>query len=367
MSRERGQLQIQAWRAVSEALALSPAQRQLWQQARALSPTSVQQALQRKGQLERLAACQQGVVEDAGGVGTSLRSLADKTPLAGPELPSRLEALAAQMEEAARALQGGEAAAAALGQQQALADLNRLVAELVALGQSLGEQPAARAGGEYLPRVQPLAQQQAIDEQSQRAGDASPRLAELGTQQAWLKTSPRGLAPGPGPELADRLGGVGERMDGAANDLPAHRLREQTQIRQRAILHKMLEAQRSLYTRWPEGARVAQRPEPFAPTPSPPAITLRGGAALAVAEVRAAAYATAAGSLPRFAHGLPAPLAKPLMRLARFATWVGLFRPFRPGQRCRFAACPRGPGAAALLGACPCRAEASAGGASTAA
>jgi len=62
-------------------------------------------------------------------------------------------------------------------------------------------------------------------------------------------------------------------MEKVEGDLRSGRIRRETVERQERILEKMLEAQRSLYTKDQERSeRKAERPNAFEPPPSPPPI-----------------------------------------------------------------------------------------------
>jgi hypothetical protein len=275
MGQQRRELQAAAARAVAESLGLAQAQQQLAHQTESVAREMLPQAVQQKDVLERLSGQQTAVAAGARRLSEQLRKLAGKTPVVEPGLSARTEAVEERMAQAARFLQGGEGAPARTCQEQALAELNRLAADLTVLAQALGQRSAQAALSEYLKRLEQLAdQQQALNQQSQDLGEGNPMLSELGLQQAMLKAALEKLMRGAGRQLSDKLGGVAEDMEEVANDLRARRLTEKTKAQQREILHKMLEAQRSLYTREQESRqRVAERPRPYQPPTSPPIIS----------------------------------------------------------------------------------------------
>lgn len=274
MGRQRQELQAEAGRAVAEAMSLAGAQAGLSRETEPLGRRATAQALAQKSRLERLAARQRALADGAYKTAQRLQRLSGRTPAASPELAARMEAIAEAMRQAARSIQGGEGGEANALQQAALASLNRLASDLAALQQALGKQSATEALSEYLHSLEQLAQQQqALNQQAQAAGDGSPLLSELAAQQAMLRAALDKLLQSSGQQLSDRLGGVGEDMNEVAKDLSQRRLTAQTKQRQDDILHKMLDAQRSLYTRQQESReRVAERPKPWTPPPSPPAV-----------------------------------------------------------------------------------------------
>jgi len=276
VGRQRRELQAEAARAVAEAASLASVQAGLSRETERVGRRPTPQALAQKERLERLAARQNALAEGAQRIAKRLQGLSGRTPAASPELAARMEAVAEAMRQAARSIQGGEGAQANGLQQAALASLNRLAGDLAALEQALGKQSAAQALSEYLHSLEELAQQQqALNQQAQAAGDGSPLLTELAGQQAMLRAALDKLLQSSGQQLSDRLGGVGEDMDQVAQDLSQRRLTAQTKQRQQDILHRMLDAQRSLYTRERQSReRVAERPRPWTPPPSPPALRL---------------------------------------------------------------------------------------------
>lgn len=274
IGRQRQELQAEAGRAGAEALSLAGAQASLSRETERLGHRATAQALAQKSRLERLAARQRALADGADKTAQRLQRLSGRTPAASPELAARMQAIAEAMRQAARSIQGGEAGEANALQQAALASLNRLAGDLAALQQALGQQSATQALSEYLLSLEQLAQQQqALNQQAQAAGDGSPLLSDLAAQQAMLRAALDKLMQSAGQQLSDRLGGVGEDMDEVARDLSQRRLTAQTKQRQNDILHKMLDAQRSLYTRQQESReRVAEPPKPWTPPPSPPAV-----------------------------------------------------------------------------------------------
>lgn len=273
--RQRRELQTAASRAAADATALARAQHRLMQQAAPLSHQTMTRAVQQKELLERTAASQRAVAEGVDRLAAAVGELGKKSPAVEPGLAARLSAIAEAMRQAARLVQGGEVEGAAILQQDALGQLNQLAADLVALSQALGQQSARMALSEYLKRLEQLAEQQrALNQRSAQAGEGNPLLSELGAQQAMLREALSRLMRGAGRQLSDKLGGVGKDMDDVARDLRQRKLTPQTKTKQRDILHKMLDAQRSLYTRRQHSRRrIAESPKPYRPPPSPPAVS----------------------------------------------------------------------------------------------
>ncbi|MCD6350659.1 MAG: DUF4175 family protein, partial [Armatimonadetes bacterium] len=285
--RQRRQLQAAASRVVAEAVGLAQAQQRLAQQTRPLGREFLGRAVQQKETLERLSANQKALADGAAKLAQQLQQLAGKTPLAGPELAARMAGVGERMRQAARSLQGGEGGMAETLQRLSVEELNQLAADLAVLSQALGQQSAQMALSEYLKRLEQLAEQQrGLNDRSQQLGNGNPRLSELGAQQAMLRAALDKLMRGAGKQLSDKLGGVGQDMEAVAKDLKGRRLTAKTKTRQRDLLHKMLDAQRSLYTRHQQSReRKAERPRAWQPAPSPPAVAVEGPPRLKLPEI----------------------------------------------------------------------------------
>lgn len=271
--RQRREMQAQAAKAAAEALALAQEQGQAMEQTEPLARRG-QQATQQKGKLDRMAGRQGAMADGAERVAQRLRDLSQKTPAAAPELAARMEAAAEAMREAGRRVQGGDGQGARDAQRRALGQLNQLAADMAALQQAMARGSARGDVADLLKRLEQMAEQQRdLNAQAQQAGDGSPVLSELGQEQAMLRAAMERMMRDGGQQFSDKLGGVGQDMAQVAKDLDERRLSPDTQTRQRDILHKMLDAQRSMYTRDQESReRVAERPKTFKAAPSPPAV-----------------------------------------------------------------------------------------------
>ncbi len=273
MSRQRREMQAQAAKAAAEALALAQAQAEAMEQTEGLARRG-QQAMQQKGQLDRMAGRQEALAQGAERTAQRLRDLSQKSAAAAPELAARMDAAAEAMRDAGRKVQGGEGMAAQMAQRNALGELNQLAADMAALQQAMSRGSAGGDLADLLKQLEQMAEEQRqLNAQAQQAGDGSPMLGQLGDEQAMLREAMERLMQGGGGQLANKLGGVGQDMDDTARDLRQQHLGAETKTRQRDILRKMLDAQQSMYTRERESRdRVAERPKAYKPAATPPAL-----------------------------------------------------------------------------------------------
>lgn len=211
--------------------------------------------------------------------------LARRTPMMDPTLGREVAAVAEDMMQAAREIEGAQLALARSRQQEAVGRLNEAARRLLDLSAAMGGASAQSMLSEYMKRLQQLAERQrGLNEQTGQAGQqgrqagqgAGMSLAQLAFEQAMIRAALEQLVRGmrgTNDQVADQLGGVPAEMEKVEGDLRSGRVERQTLQRQGQILQKMLEAQRSLYTRQPqERERRAERPRPYAPPPPPPAL-----------------------------------------------------------------------------------------------
>jgi hypothetical protein len=151
--------------------------------------------------------------------------------------------------------------------------------------QGFQQASAQMAVQELMKRLQQLAQQQqSLNQMTQQGGQGQPMPlpgGQLAGQQAGLRQSLQQLLgqaagmerPGASGNLGDQLGGLPAEMDEVEADLRREQVTPRTFRQQDHILHKMLDAQRSLYDKERESReRVAEAPKPYRPAPSPPAL-----------------------------------------------------------------------------------------------
>lgn len=290
---ERGALTSAARQLARNALALSRSQEGVLNQTRELLRRVMPDPIGQKNRLESVRRGQEAVRRGTEGLASHIQALARQTAAADPALAQRAAELAAEMAQATHEVQGAEISRAFQRQTEALRGLNALAQDLMDLSEQLNRTSAQTALQEYLRRLEALAQrQQALNQQTgadeagfqgePSAGDRSVRmprpgadeLAQMALEQALIRQALEKLLSESGAsKLAEQLGGVPQQMEKIEDDLKARQLAAQTLNRQRDVLHKMLDAQRSLYSKDKQSPeRKAEAPRPYQPPRSPPVL-----------------------------------------------------------------------------------------------
>ncbi|MEN6643751.1 MAG: DUF4175 family protein [Armatimonadia bacterium] len=270
------------------ALELSARQERLQEDVSPFMYRGPEQMMSQKVQLQRFAARQQALTRGAGRIAERLGELAQKSPLVEPSLALQAAGLAAQSAQAEREVSGGDMNRVHDTQSEVMMGLNQLAQALLGAEEQFQQASAQMAMQEYLKRLEQLAMQQAALNQltKQRGGGMPvpmpggspgkmPGGGQLGGQQGAIREALEKMLgqAGRGSGLGQQLGGVPAEMNEVEKDLRGESLGRQTYRRQENILHKMLDAQRSLYQRdREERQRLAEAPKPYKRPSSPPAL-----------------------------------------------------------------------------------------------
>ena len=267
-----------------DALYLSRGQEQLMQTTGKLDTLSSRSASRGKAQRESLRREQEVLEKSTRGLADRMRQLSRQTPAMSPELAQKAEETADQMAQAARETAAGAGPEAASTQREAMQGLNELAEALVQLSnnpQQGGQGPSLQ---QLLQQLGALSQdQRGLNQQTQQRGQgATPRhqgsRGDLADEQARIREALERLLQkaSQASGLPDKLGGVGDDMRDVEQQLREQRLGRETLQRQQDILHRMLDAQRSVYHKNEERRqRVSERPKPFRLPPSPPELRPR--------------------------------------------------------------------------------------------
>jgi hypothetical protein len=166
-----------------------------------------------------------------------------------------------------------------------MAALNRLAAQLVQSQQGFQQASAQMALQELMRRLQQLSrQQQGLNQMTRQGSQGQPMPTpggQLAAQQGGIRQTLEQMLgqmqqPGAGQALSglgDQLGGLPAEMNEVEQDLRREQATQRTYRQQEHILHKMLDAQRSLYDKERESReRIAEAPRPYRPAASPPAL-----------------------------------------------------------------------------------------------
>ena len=268
----------------AQALALSERQERLSDEVIPLADRMPEQLIQAKPRLEKLASHQQLIGAAAQRLTLQLHDLAGKSPLVDPGLVQQADEAAATAQQAARDLSAGAMPQAAAGQEQAMAQFNRLAAQLMQSQQGFQQASAQMAMQEYMRRLQQLAEQQrALNQMTQQGGGGQPLPMpgqqpggqELGGQQGAIRQALQQMLGQAGQQsgVGQQLGGLPAEMNDVESQLRREQVTPRTLKQQERFLHKMLDAQRSLYEKERESReRLAEAPKPYRQPSSPPVL-----------------------------------------------------------------------------------------------
>lgn len=267
---------------IRDTLALSGAQEGLTADVARLLEMRLADLARDKRAIDPLRRRQSTLAEGAGELARRMAELARQTPAMDPSLAAVAGAVAEEMAQTAREIEGADVGSALWRGRGAMAGLNEVARALLEVDEKLAGGSASSALQQWMEGLQSLAErQQGLNEQTgeaRRQGQgAGQSLSQLAFEQElirraleqMLRQGGRGTQP-----MADQLGGVPGEMEQVEDELRSGTAERLTIERQEAILEKMLEAQRSLYTRDQEREeRQAERPTTWAPPPSPPPLS----------------------------------------------------------------------------------------------
>lgn len=291
-SQMRQELQQASAELVRSVLWLSRQQEDLGEDTRPYEQFLPEELLQTKPILQRLARRQEAITAGSASVAQRLLELAQKSPLVDPSLALQAAGVGQSSEQAERDLSGGQMSGALQSQESVTIGLNQLAEALLKSDRQFRQASAQSAMQEYLKRLEQMAgQQRGLNQRTQQQGGGSPQPLPGGMQpgqrpgqgqggaladeQAALRKAMQQLLRQAGNQggLSDQLGGVPAEMDDVEQDLRGENITRETHRRQTDILHKMLDAQRSLYQKdREERQRKAEAPKPYKPPVSPPAL-----------------------------------------------------------------------------------------------
>ena len=206
-------------------------------------------------------------------VSDSLQSLAKKIPQMTREVQKHTGEAIRAMDGATTALSERNAARASGQQKESMMHMNELARLLAELLEAIQNQQQGGGGGQQsmqqmLQQMQQMTgQQQKLNKQIQQflndvqgnrlSNDQQKRLQQLAEQQARIKKQLDELGKGSGmrDDLLGDLDKIAEQMEETIRELQQGRQDPRTVERQRQILTRMLDAQRSLQTQGKENRR----------------------------------------------------------------------------------------------------------------
>jgi hypothetical protein len=268
-----------------DALYLSRQQEEVMQSTDQLAPMSSRSAARGKGEREELRREQETLEQSTRALAGRMKELGRQTPLMSPELVQKATRTADRMAQAAREAAAGAGPQATETQRGAMAGLNELADALAQLSNQAQQASQGSAMQQLLQQLQQLAQQQqGLNQETRQQGGqgSTPRRQggqqKLAEDQRQIREALERLLQKAGQPsgLPDKLGDVPGRMKDVEQQLREDRLAKETLQRQQDILHRMLDAQRSVYQKNEERReRVSERPKPFRLPPSPPELRPR--------------------------------------------------------------------------------------------
>lgn len=221
-----------------------------------------------------LAEDQLNLLEGLNRITEKLYQLSQKTFFVTPEIGKAIGKSLANMREALKDLEQRNGFSALKHQSAALGGLNEAVWQIRSSMKSLSAASSGIGFEEYLKRLQAIAgQQQGINlqtmELSQNKGmltmEQQAALAHLAAEQEALRKSLEQLyrEMGQRSEILGRLEEVIKQMEQVVEDLKRQRVDEKTIERQKRILSRLLDAQRSIRERDYSKKRRAERPREY--------------------------------------------------------------------------------------------------------
>ncbi|WP_181304802.1 DUF4175 family protein [Rufibacter sp. XAAS-G3-1] len=214
-----------------------------------------------------LAQHQVKLSDDAQIIEDSLLSLAKRVPQIQSFVTREVGAMEEEMDKSSESIKDRNVSKAGNHQQLAMTSMNNLALMLSDVQQQMqqammamqqsgpGKKKGKGKSGKNQPGAMGQMQQQLNEQiqQLQKSGQSgqqlSEQLARLAAQQEMLRNAMKDLAPSPtspgGKEGGEKLSDLGKLMEQTETDLVNKRLTEQTMMRQKEILTRLLQAEKA--------------------------------------------------------------------------------------------------------------------------
>ncbi len=206
--------------------------------------------------LAEIGQGQQELREGTSVVTQSLEDVARKSFWINNSITNSLNLAVRKIDETISALEARNPHLLKLRQKETLGALNRTAILLYQSLSALSQAPSATGLSQLLQQLQQLSQQQQqLNQAAQQfegkqglSAQQQALLASLAAQQMALQGAVEGLAQRMGTrrDILGRIGQLGQEMEKVARDLQRRQVTPQTIERQRRILSRLLDAQRSL-------------------------------------------------------------------------------------------------------------------------
>jgi hypothetical protein len=238
-------------RTSEDLLRLSKNQEGLMDQTRGLSSSSPQ--------LGQIAESQQQLLQQLERTTGDLYELSQKTFFVTPEIGRAMGKSIAGMQGALENLENRNTGVATSQQAQAMGGLNETILEIQNAMRALQGASSASGMDEFMKRLQQMSgSQQGINQetlmlgkQGQKSMEQQAAMARLAAEQSALRKSLQQLQQefGNRSDILGRLDQVAEEMEDVVKDLQRRQVQPRTLDRQKRILSRLLDAQRSIRER----------------------------------------------------------------------------------------------------------------------
>ncbi len=238
-------------RTSEDLLRLSKNQEGLMDQTRGLSSSSPQ--------LGQIAESQQQLLQQLGRATGDLYELSQKTFFVTPEIGRAMGKSIAGMQRALENLENRNTGVATSQQAQAMGGLNETILQIQKAMRALQGASSASGMDEFMKRLQQMSgSQQGINQetlmlgkQGQMSLEQQAAMARLAAEQSALRKSLQQLQQefGNRSDILGRLDQVAEEMEDVVKDLQRRQVQPRTLDRQKRILSRLLDAQRSIRER----------------------------------------------------------------------------------------------------------------------
>ncbi len=237
--------------------------------------------------LRQMAESQQNTMSSLGRVAEQLYDLSQSTFFVTPEIGQAMGKALNEMKEALQSLESRNPGKSAGNQGQAMAGLNEAASQIMQSMQGLSGASSGIGFQEMMQRMMGLSQQQqGINQQTQGMGQKSggmnlqqqAAMQRLAAQQEGVRKSLSQLMKeaGRGSNMLGDLGKVSQDMQDVVTELQRNQVAKRTIDRQKKILSRLLDAQKSMQERDFSRKRKAETGKSYT-TRSPSALANRPG------------------------------------------------------------------------------------------
>jgi len=251
MQSQKQQVMNELKRISNDLMRLSMAQENVIKSGKGLSRNSPQ--------LENMADRQQDLISGLERVAERANALSNKTFFMTPQISRAINQSLSQMQQSIQKIEARNNSQASRKQGQAMASLNEGIKQVQQSMKQLSSSQSASGLQEMLDQLaQMSAKQQGLNQQTMQLGMGQKltmaqqaAMARMAAEQAALKKSMEQLQKefGNRSEILGRLDNIAREMDDVVKDLNSKNVSRKTINKQRKILSRLLDAQKSIQRR----------------------------------------------------------------------------------------------------------------------